>query len=160
MKKFTIIFFAAIVVLFVGMLTYVGGTKNFSAPKAGNAAHIAQKDDLNAPVWKKKMKDLVKYLSDKGLIDSSKKQELATSGFCSEALNYDGAEIYWWDVDKLPKTGDEYKAFESLRKNGNIDLWGSGSIISPTRNGPFALLTTKYKGNAKKLLKAFGQFGK
>ena len=53
----------------------------------------------------------------------------------------------------------EYAAYESLKTEGSIDLFNSGSLISPASNGPFALLTTGYTGDVDALTDAFMAFG-
>ncbi|MFR8719592.1 MAG: hypothetical protein ACLVE7_09615 [Coprococcus comes] len=44
-------------------------------------------------------------------------------------------------------------------QKGEIDLYGSGMIIMPKKNGPYALLLTYYEGDVQALEKAFGEFG-
>lgn len=157
MKKFTVVTSVFFVLLFCGMVTFVALSKDFVPPEKKEIK--TEKDDMNAPVWNKSVEDLVVYLSDKGLIDSGTKATLANAGLCSEAVRYSGAEIYWWDLDSLDKKSDEYKAFKSLRDKGEINMYGAGNIITPVRNGPFALLTTFYEGDVKALEKAFREFG-
>lgn len=157
MKKFTVVTSIFFVLLFCGMITFVALSKDFTPPE--KEKKTIQEDDMDAPVWNKSLEDLVSYFSEKGLIDLSTETMISNSGLCSEAIRYSGAEIYWWDLKSLDKKSDEYKAFESLRKKGEIDLFGSGNIIMPLRNGPFALLTTYYEGDVKALEKAFREFG-
>ena len=64
-----------------------------------------------------------------------------------------------WDLEKIDPKSDEYKAYDSLRTKGEIDLYGSGMIIMPKKNGPFALLSTYYEGDPEILEKAFEEFG-
>ena len=103
--------------------------------------------------------ELVSFLEEKGLIHADSKVTLSAEGLCTLALKYDGAEIYWWDLENLAPESDEYQAYESLRTKGEIDLYGSGMIIMPKKNGPYALLLTYYEGDVQALEKAFGEFG-
>ena len=92
-------------------------------------------------------------------ISTDDRVTLCADGLCSLALKYNGAEIYWWDLEKIDPKSDEYKAYDSLRTKGEIDLYGSGMIIMPKKNGPFALLSTYYEGDPEILEKAFEEFG-
>ncbi len=157
MKKFTVVTSIFFVLLFCGMITFVALSKDFTPPE--KEKKIIQEDDMEAPVWNKSIEELVAYLSEKRLIDTGTKVTLANEGLCTISLRYNGAEIYWWDLENLDKKSQEYIAFDSLRKKGEIDLYGSGNIIMPVRNGPFALLTNFYEGDAKALEKAFCEFG-
>ena len=96
---------------------------------------------------------------EKGLIHADTKVTLSAEGLCTLALRYDGAEIYWWDLENLDPESDEYQAYESLRTKGEINLYGAGTIIMPKKNGPFALLSTYYEGDVEALEKAFEEFG-
>lgn len=157
MKKFTVVTSIFFVLLFCGMITFVALSKDFTPPDTEKKT--IQEDDMDAPVWNQSIEDLVSYLSEKGLIDTGTKVTLSNEGLCTISLRYNGAEIYWWDLENLDKKSEEYNAFDSLRKKGEIDLYGSGNIIMPVRNGPFALLTTFYEGDVKALEKAFREFG-
>jgi DNA-binding transcriptional regulator YhcF (GntR family) len=137
------------------MVGYVGLSKDFVSP--GKEMDATDKD---SKIWDMSMEEVVGELEKQGLIDTSTKQLLSTSGVCSEAYKYNGAEIYWWDLDNLKENSDEYKAYKSLKEEGYIDLWGSGNIMSPKRNGPFAILLTQYEGDANALEKAFTELGK
>ena len=50
----------------------------------------------------------------------TRKVTLSAEGLCTLALKYDGAEIYWWDLENLDPESDEYQAYESLRTKGEI----------------------------------------
>lgn len=158
MKKFTVFSSIALIFLLVGMLFYVNVSKDFKEPQSAKPAKSA-KEDESSPVYKMKMKDIEKYLGDSGLLDVSNPVSLSASGLCSEAMNYNGVEIYWWDVKNLSKKTDEYKYFQSLKESGTINLYNSGSIISPPHNGPFALNILTYSGNVDELVKVFMKFG-
>ena len=108
--------------------------------------------------WDETMDDLLACLEEKGLI-SGERLTLASDGLCSLAVSESGAEFYWWDLDALDKDSAEYAAYESLKTEGSIDLFNSGSLISPASNGPFALLTTGYTGDVDALTDAFMAFG-
>jgi hypothetical protein len=155
MKKFTIVSSIVFVLLFVVMVGYVGLSKDFVNP-----GKQLEDSDEDSKIWDMSYDEVVAELEKQGFIDSSTKQPLATSGFCSEANKYNGAEIYWWDLDNLKENSDEYKAYKSLKEEGYIDLYGSGNIMSPKRNGPFAILLTTYEGDANALEKAFTELGK
>lgn len=158
MKKFTIISSILFISLLIGMLFYVNASKDFKEPQVAKPAG-SQNNDENSPIYQLGMEDLKKYLGESGLVDISKPVLLATSGLCSDAFNLGGVEVYWWDVKKMDKKSDEYKCFKSLKDNGTIDLFNSGSIISPVRNGPFAINPINYSGNIEELTKVFLKFG-
>jgi hypothetical protein len=155
MKKFTIVSSILFVLLFVVMIGFVYRSHDFVAPKSDMAS-----TSNDSKIWKMSMDEVVNKLKAKGLINTSTKQELGSGGLCSKAYKYSGAEIYWWDLNNLKKDSDEYKAYESLKETGSIDLYGSGSIISPKLNGPFAILLTQYEGKIDVLEKAFMELGK
>ena len=143
MKRFTVIFSILLVLCFGGTLAYVAATPDFVPPSA--AVPAAQAEDPDAPVWNETMDSLLACLEEKGLI-SGERLTLASDGLCSLAVSESGAEFYWWDLD-------------SLKTEGSIDLFNSGSLISPASNGPFALLTTGYTGDVDALTDAFMAFG-
>ena len=148
MKRFTVIFSILLVLCFGGTLAYVAATPDFVPPAA--AVPAGQNEDPDAPVWDETMDNLLACLEEKGLI---------SDGLCSLAVSESGAEFYWWDLDALDKDSAEYAAYESLKTEGSIDLFNSGSLISPASNGPFALLTTGYTGDVDALTDAFMAFG-
>lgn len=147
---------AVLVFALVGHLQYVAATPDFVPPAA--AVPAGQNEDPNAPVWDETMDNLLACLEEKGLI-SGERLTLASDGLCSLAVSESGAEFYWWDLDALDKDSAEYAAYESLKTEGSIDLFNSGSLISPASNGPFALLTTGYTGDVDALTDAFMAFG-
>lgn len=113
------------------------------------------------PIWDATVDDLLTYLDETGFIDASTAQEMAADGLCSKTYLVNGAELYWWDLDTLEEDSEEFAAYQSLSEEGNIDLHGSGNVIAPVRNGPFALLTTRYEGsNVAELVETFQSFGK
>ncbi len=156
MKRFTVIFSILLVLCFGGTLAYVAATPDFVPPSA--AVPAAQTEDPDAPVWNETMDSLLACLEEKGLI-SGERLTLASDGLCSLAVSESGVEFYWWDLDVLDKDSAEYAAYESLKTEGSIDLFNSGSLISPASNGPFALLTTGYTGDVDALTDAFMAFG-
>lgn len=156
MKKFTIVCSSLFILLFLGMIIYVALSKDFTEPVQ---TVDMEEEDPDSPIWDKRMEDLVSYLAEKDLIDISSEALLAEQGLCSSALYYSGAELYWWDLENLDEESEEYKAYVSLKENGSIDMYGMGIIISPARNGPFALLSTNYEGDVKALEQAFLEFG-
>ena len=158
MKKFTIVSSLLFVLLFCGMVGYVASSEDFTPPKEEEEA-VVPEEDREAPVWNKTVDELVSFLEEKGLIHADSKVTLSAEGLCTLSLKYDGAEIYWWDLENLAPESDEYQAYESLRTKGEIDLYGAGTIIMPKKNGPFALLLTYYEGDVQALEKAFGEFG-
>lgn len=159
MKKFTIVSSLLFVLLFCGMVGYVASSEDFTPPKEEEEAAVPEEEDREAPVWNKTVDELVSFLEEKGLIHADSKVTLSAEGLCTLALKYDGAEIYWWDLENLDPESGEYQAYESLRTKGEIDLYGAGTIIIPKKNGPFALLLTYYEGDVQALEKAFGEFG-
>lgn len=159
MKKFTIVSSLLFVLLFCGMVGYVASSEDFTPPKEKEEEAAVPEEDRGAPVWNKTVDELVSFLEGKGLIHADSKVTLSAEGLCTLALKYDGAEIYWWDLENLDPESGEYQAYESLRTKGEIDLYGAGTIIMPKKNGPFALLLTYYEGDVQALEKAFGEFG-
>ena len=159
MKKFTIVSSLLFVLLFCGMVGYVASSEDFTPPKEEEEAVVPEEEDREAPVWNTTVDELVSFLEEKGLIHADSKVTLSAEGLCTLALKYDGAEIYWWDLENLAPESDEYQAYESLRTKGEIDLYGSCMIIMPKKNGPYALLLTYYEGDVQALEKAFGEFG-
>ena len=159
MKKFTIVSSLLFVLLFCGMVGYVASSEDFTPPKEEEEAVVPEEEDREAPVWNTTVDELVSFLEEKGLIHADSKVTLSAEGLCTLALKYDGAEIYWWDLENLAPESDEYQAYESLRTKGEIYLYGSGMIIMPKKNGPYALLLTYYEGDVQALEKAFGEFG-
>ena len=157
-KKFTIVSSLLFGLLFCGMVGYVALSEDFTPPKEKEKAAVPE-EDREAPVWNKTVDELVSFLEEKELIHADSKVTLSAEGLCTVALKYDGAEIYWWDLDNLDPESDEYQAYESLKTKGEIDLYGSGMVIMPEKNGPFALLLTYYEGDVQTLEKAFGEFG-
>lgn len=157
MKNFTIVSSLIFVLLFCGMVGYVALSEDFVLPEKEEKTVV--EENMDAPVWNKTMDEVVAYLEKEGLISTDDRVTLYAEGFCSLALKYNGAEIYWWDLEKIDPKSDEYKAYDSLRTKGEIDLYGSGMIIMPKKNGPFALLSTYYEGDPEILEKAFEEFG-
>lgn len=155
MKRFTVIFSILLVLCFGGTLAYVATIPEFVPPVA---VPLGEGEDPDAPVWDKTMDELLEYLEQQGLIDENR-ELLAESGLCSAAVSVDGAELYWWDLESLDKDSEEYAAYESLKSEGFIDLFHSGNIMSLVSNGPFALLATRYSGDADALTEAFLAFG-
>ena len=147
MKKFTIVSSLLFVLLFCGMVGYVASSEDFTPPKEKEEEAAVPEEDREAPVWNKTVDELVSFLERKGLIHADSKVTLSAEGLCTLALKYDGAEIYWWDLENLDPESGEYQAYESLRTKGEIDLYGAGTIIMPKKNGPFALLLTYYEGD-------------
>ncbi|WP_234122762.1 hypothetical protein [Clostridium hydrogenum] len=159
MKKLTIIFSIFLILIFASAVSFVGFSKDFTKPTNKENLKVVKSDDKNSPVWNMTYDDLVKYFADNGLISLDKHNRL-TDGVATKAQLYNGIEIYWWDVKNLVKGSAEYKAYYSLKNNGYIDLWGSGNIMWPERNGPFAIGLKGYKGDSTKVIKLFEKFGK
>ena len=157
MKNFTIVSSLIFVLLFCGMVGYVALSEDFVLPEKEEKTVV--EENMDAPVWNKTMDEVVAYLEKEGLISTDDRVTLCADGLCSLALKYNAAEIYWWDLEKIDPKSDEYKAYDSLRTKGEIDLYGSGMIIMPKKNGPFALLSTYYEGDPEILEKAFEEFG-
>lgn len=155
MKRFTIIFSVLLVLGFAGMLAYVNAAPDF-VPPAGLAG---EGEDPNAPVWDMTMDDMLDYLEEKGFLQRDKVGPLS-AGVGTEGYNFDGAEIYWWDVENLEEGSDEAAAFASMNAEGIIDVYGSGSIMAITPNGPFGLAVSCYEGDADALMEAFKVFGR
>lgn len=155
MKRFTIIFSLLLVLSFVGVMLYVNALPEFTPPGPS-----IEKEDPDAPVWNMSMDDLIAYLVEQGFLDSKDDLYLLSEGIASEAYGFDGAEIYWWDLDALEADSDEGIAYDSMMKDHIIDLWGSGNIMSITGRGPFGLALTYYEGDADALMEAFQAFGK
>lgn len=156
MKRFTILFSVLLVLGFAGVMLYVKLSPDFVPPAE---IPVAQGEDPDAPVWDMSLEEVLQELQDQGLIDVGQAVPLSTADLCSDAYGVNGAEFYWWDLDNLDPDSKEYQAYQSLKEEGIIDLFGSGAIIAPISNGPFALLTTRYEGDADALSQAFMQCG-
>jgi len=157
MKRFTIIFSVLLVLGFAGTLVYVGMSPDFEEP----AALAAAGEDPDAPVWGMGMDDMVGYLEEKGLWDSSAMLPISP-GVATEAYNFDGAELYWWDVENLTEGSDEEAAYQDIVAGEPINLYQKGqSYMSVTKNGPFALTVAYYSGDGdpNELMDAFQAFG-
>ena len=155
MKKFTIIFSILLVLAFVGTMIFVAVGPDFEEP----AALAGEGEDPNAPVWEMTMDDLITYLAEKGLVDPADKGML-TSGIATEAYIMNGLELYWWDLENISRDSDEFKAYEGMREQGIIDLWGQGMyFMSVTKNGPFGINASNYEGDIKALMAAYEAFG-
>ena len=101
MKKFTIVSSLLFVLLFCGMVGYVASSEDFTPPKEEEEAVVPEEEDREAPVWNTTVDELVSFLEEKGLIHADSKVTLSAEGLCTLALKYDGAEIYWWDLENL-----------------------------------------------------------
>ena len=159
MKKFTLVSSAAFVVLFIGMLLFVAFSEDFEAPQGMETAQTKAAEEERTAIWDMSYEEVAAKLEKLGFIDSSSSQLLAQSGLCTRAEAYNGAELYWWDVEQLDEASAEYKAYASLRDEGFIDLYGAGIIMNPIPNGPYALLVDRYEGDADALKKAFENLG-
>lgn len=157
MKKFTIICSVGLLILFGGLLGAVAYSEEFIPPSGLRDQEDSGLDE-NSPIWKMTMEDLITYFQENGML-SSASYDLLSDGVATEARLYDGLEVYWWDIDNLKEGSDEYISYKSLKEEGFIDLWGSGNIMSPELHGPFAILSTRYEGDAKKLSEIFKKFG-
>lgn len=156
MKRFTILFSILLVLGFTGVMLYVQLSPEFVPPVE---LSVAQGEDPDAPIWGMSLEDVLAQLQDQGLIDAGQAVSLGSEDLCSQACSINGAEFYWWDLDSLSQDSKEYQAYKSLKEEGIIDLFGTGTIIAPLSNGPFALLTTRYEGDADALSEAFLQCG-
>ncbi len=157
MRKFdrsmrTVVILAAVLIVAVaGLLTATALMPEFIPPE-GDSNSV----DRDAPVWNASYDDLIAYLQEKGFIGT--KSDLLTEGIATEAKQYDEVEIYWWDVDNLPKDSPEYEAWSSMQEEGYILLFGQYTFV-PIMNGPFAIsIHDTYKGDSKALRAAFEEF--
>lgn len=158
MKKFSVLFFALLCVLFVGMVSYVALSEDFTEPVSQKMSQEEYGINENSPVWNMTMDDLAKYLYDNGILDSLNYQSLS-EGVATVARKYGDLELYWWDVKNLDKNSAEYKAYTEMQKDGAINLWDSGNMMRITQQGPFGIWTEKYSGDLDKLMKVFHAFG-
>ena len=120
---------------------------------------VGQTGGEQSEVWEKTMDDMLDYLEEKGFL---KRDEvvLLSAGTGTKAYGFDGAEIYWWDLDNLEEGSNEAAAYEDMAQEGVIDLWQQGQyFMAVTKNGPFGLATANYKGDADALLDAYTSFG-
>lgn len=159
MKKLTMGFSICLIFMFLVSLVFVSFSKDFEQPKVKAEESNEVEVNENSPVWNKSYDELITYFEENGLIDSKKYIEIS-DGVATTARKYNGAEIYWWDINNLAEGSDEYIAYESLKNDGYIDIYGTGNIMSPEKNGPFAVLITRYEGDSDKLSKVFKAFGK
>lgn len=154
MKRFTIIFSILLVLSFVGVMIYVNTMPEFTPPGPS-----IEKEDPDAPIWNMTMDDLVTYLVEQGFLDSKDDLYLLSDGIATEACGFDGAELYWWDLEALEADSGERIAYDSMMQDHIIDLWGSGIIMSITGRGPFGVASAHYEGDTDALMEAFQAFG-
>lgn len=155
MKRFTIIFSILLVLGFAGTLGYVAMSENFQEP----TALVGEGEDPDAPVWGMTTDDMLDYLEAKGFLDR-KDVGLLSGGIGTEAYKFNGAELYWWDLENLPEGSDEAAAYQNLLDGEPIDLWQMGQyFLTVTKNGPFAISIANYTGDPKALQAAFEAFG-
>lgn len=159
MKKFTLVSSAVLVVLFIGMILFVASSEDFVIPEGAQERPTETVSQERMAIWDMSYEEVAAKLEEMGFIDASAGQLLAEDGLCTRAESYNGAELYWWDVDRLDEESEEYKAYVSLKEEGFIDLYGAGIIMSPIRNGPYAILLDGYEGDADALKKAFESLG-
>ena len=157
MKRFTIIFSLVLILLFGGAIFFVQGSSDFVPP--GDAMESNEEGDENSKVWSMTYEDLLDYMDEQGLIDKEA-GELLAGGVATECELFNGVELYFGDVDNLEEGSDEYEAFKSLKDEGYIDLFNSGSMMSAPRNGPFAINFVNYDGDVDKATKIFKELGK
>ena len=156
MKRFTVLFSILLVLGFAGVLVYVGTSPEFVPPDA----FAAGGEDPDAPIWDMTMDEVLAEIAAQGLVDDpSAAISLASDGVCTDARKISGAEFYWWDLETLDPDSDEFAAYKSLKEEGVIDIYNSGSIISPVHNGPFSVLLTWYEGDSGALEQAFRAVG-
>lgn len=156
MKRFTIIFSLLLVLGFAGMLAYVNASPDFVPP----AGLVGEGEDPDAPVWDMTMDDMLDYLEEKGFLQRDEAGPLS-AGVGTDAYGFDGAEIYWWDLDNLEAGSNEEAAYRGMAEEGTIDLWQQGQcFMAVTKNGPFGLAVSYYKGDADALMEAFKVFGR
>lgn len=155
MKRFTVFFSLLLVIGFVGVLIYVGMSPEFVPPGEGLAA---RGEDSDAPVWKMDMEDMLDYLETQGFMDREDLYEMA-EGVATVGMGFQGAEVYWWDLDNLEEGSGEEKAYQEMTAEGTINVYGSGNFMAITKNGPFGLSVSYYEGDADALMEAFRTFG-
>ncbi len=115
--------------------------------------------DADDPVWDMKMEDLLQYLEDKGYIDRSTSQLLA-GGIGSEAYMFSGLEIFWWDLENLEESSEEYKVYQDLQDGDGVVLIYGNNPYSLTGNGPFGLhIRDDFSGDVNQLTDDFLAFG-
>lgn len=156
MKKFTIGFLLLLVMATGAALGFVGMSPEFVEPgRLGNQENVSP----DSPVWDKTLDELAAYLLEKGVLSSQKYTKLS-EGIATEARNYDGIELYWWDLESLEEGSAEYTAYMSACEEGVIDLWGSGILMNVTAvRGPFAInIASDYVGDAGAVEKAFRSY--
>lgn len=157
MKKFTIVCSALFVVLFAGMVCFVAFSEDFTMQKTVTA----EGEDPDSPIWDMSMEEVIEILSGQGFLDVSAQELLGINGLASEGFLYDGLELYWWDLENLDEDSEEYQAYMTLAKEGYIDIYNSGNIMNPKKNGPFALnILPDFMGDADAAEKAFLNIGK
>ena len=156
MKRFTIIFSILLVLGFAGSLAYVASSPDFVDP----AGAAASGEDMDAPIWSMTVDEVLAELESQGLVETDGLVNLAASGLCTVAVKVtNGAELYWWDLENLDENSMEYKSYQQLKEEGIIDIYGPGSIMSLSSNGPFGLLLSFCEGDVDALDKAFRAVG-
>ena len=107
------------------------------------------------------MDDMLNYLMEKEFFASMDDlSSLAVGKLATEGYKFNGAEVYWWDLENLEEGSDEEVAYQSMTAEGIIDVYGMGVIMAITPNGPFGLSLTYYDGDADALMEAFQTFGR
>ena len=157
MKKFSIVFFLLLVLLFGGMSVYVAKSKDFEKP-VSTMSQEAYGIDEDSPIWDVTMDDLAQYLYDNGVLQTLD-YVLLSEGVASDARQYGDLDLYWWDIKNLDENSEEYKAYVEMEEDGMINLWGSGNMMSLTRQGPFGIWTENYGGDLEELMKIYHSFG-
>ena len=157
MKKFTIGFVALLVIAVAGAPVFVALSPDFVEPVRQAQEGIPE----DHPIWDKTLDDLAAYLVEKGMIPSVEYDTMA-GGIATEARRYSGIGLYWWDVDHLEEGSPERKAYREAAESGQIDLYGSGVMMSVGLRGPFAYnsgyFSEEFSGDPDALEKAFNEF--
>lgn len=157
MKRISIVFFSTFLMIFVGLVIFVGLSPDFEEPSSG----MSQEEygiDENSPVWSMTIDDLAEYFMENGMI-SSLEYDILSDGIATVARKYGGIEIYWWDLENLAEDSDEFRAFTEMSESGMIDLWSSGIMMGAIRQGPFGICLSGYDGNIDELVEVYHKFG-
>ncbi len=160
MKRFTIFSSILIVVIFAAAVAYVLAGPEFELP---NTVAVPEGEDPNDPVWSMTLDDLTAYLAEKGLIDPASKAEEIHPDPNIFVWNFNGAALYWWDLEKIDRDDEGYEQYLGY-KNDGVYVFPSGVAVTVTINGPFGLRysssSSSYDGDVDALLEAFRAFGR
>ena len=108
-------------------------------------------------VWDCTLDDLGNYLAQCG--DIRNDDYVRIGGISSEARNFWGIEIYWWDVENLDENSAEYETWAEYEANEFYYVMYGTMVLALTNNGPFGMnILDSYTGDRDVLKEDFLAF--